>query len=47
MNTEQRLEVFKAELEAISDNRVREFTKLCLAEGPDYFHRHRGGRPYG
>jgi HD superfamily phosphohydrolase YqeK len=37
MNIEQRLEVFKVELEAISDNRIREFTKLCLAEGPDYF----------
>jgi len=37
MNTEERLEVFKAELDVISDNRIKEFTKLCIASGPDYF----------
>lgn len=36
MNTEERLDYFGHELEAISDSRLKEFTKLCLAAAPDY-----------
>ncbi len=37
MNNEEREEVFKNELGMISDSRIKEFTKLCLASAPDYF----------
>lgn len=37
METEKRLDIFKEELELLSDIRIREFTKLCLANAPDYF----------
>ena len=37
MNTEEREEVFAAELNRISEVRIREFTKLCIASAPAYF----------
>lgn len=37
MNIQAREEVFATELALIGDNRVREFTKLCIASAPDYF----------
>jgi hypothetical protein len=36
MDVEKRLDFFNDELNFIFDNRVREFTKLCLATAPDY-----------
>lgn len=36
MNIEERLELFKPELEAIVDDRLKEFAKLCLATAPEY-----------
>jgi hypothetical protein len=37
MNIEERINVFKPELDVIYDSRVREFTKLCISSAPDYF----------
>jgi len=34
---EDRLKVFENELELILDDSVREFTKLCIHQAPDYF----------
>lgn len=34
---EDRVDIFKDELNLILDDTVREFTKLCLSEAPDYF----------
>ena len=33
---EERVSIFKDELELILDLNIREFTKLCLSESPDY-----------
>lgn len=33
---EERLEIFKSELELILDPMILEFTKLCLSEAPEY-----------
>lgn len=37
VSREERLEIFRKELDLILDDRVRQFTELCLGEGPDYF----------
>jgi hypothetical protein len=37
MNIEDRFKCFDEQLELISDDRIREFTKLCIATAPDYF----------
>lgn len=37
MEIQEREAIFEAELGLISDTRIREFTKLCLASAPDYF----------
>ena len=37
MEIQEREDIFKNELEHISDVRIREFTKLCLFAAPDYY----------
>jgi len=37
MEIQEREAVFKNELELISENRIREFTKLCIFSAPDYY----------
>lgn len=37
VSREKRLEVFEKELELILDDRIRQFTELCIGEAPDYF----------
>ncbi len=34
---EHKIEVFKSELGLIFDNKIREFTEICLMMAPDYF----------
>lgn len=34
---EERIKVFEKELELILDDKIREFTKLCLSQAPNYF----------
>lgn len=37
VSREERLKIFRKELDLILDDRVRQFTELCLGEAPDYF----------
>ena len=37
VSLEDRVEIFKKELDLIFDGSIREFTKLCLLKAPDYF----------
>jgi len=37
MKNSDREEVFRQELDVINDSGIKEFTKLCLANAPDYF----------
>lgn len=37
ITAEEKVEVFKDELDRIFDVKIREFTKLCLIAAPDYF----------
>jgi len=36
ISAEEKVEYFEPELERIYDRRIREFTKLCLTQAPDY-----------
>lgn len=37
MNFEEKEKVFEEQLNLISDNRIKQFTKLCIGTAPDYF----------
>jgi hypothetical protein len=37
ITSEEKVEIFKAELDRIFDRKIREFTKLCIIAAPDYF----------
>ena len=37
ISNEKRIEMFQGELNLIYDENIREFTKLCLVAGPNYF----------
>jgi MinD-like ATPase involved in chromosome partitioning or flagellar assembly len=36
ITAEEKVEIFKAELDRIFDRKIREFTKLCIISAPDY-----------
>jgi len=36
MEPEEKLEIFKEELDLIANSRIKEFTEVCIMESPDY-----------